>query len=177
MNEDFDDLVITQAVKNSGNLEVAFKTYKLWQDILNRLVTLFFEELRIKLLATLPKVGGEWTVELSKPANMRTAMNIYLSNSKWQNIVFGIGDYDGDRVHFFIRSEEENRKELYEYIKSKINGEVVPNMWYHKANIPYNTWDLTIEGLMEVYHIRQLSDDCTSRLNELAVTINDYLNR
>lgn len=176
MNEDFDELVITQAVKNNGNLEVAFKTHQLWQDILNRLVSVFFKELNMRLLSTLPSFGGGWIIELNEPANMKTAMNIHLSNSDWKNIIFGIGDYDGDRVHFFIKSEAENRMELYQYVADKINGKTNLDIWYQKTLMPYNTWDSTIEGIMAVYQSEQFVDYCISKLSELATYINEYLN-
>lgn len=176
MNEDFDNLIINQATNNIGNLEIAFKTHQLWQDIFDRLVKVFFEELEIQLLATLPKIGGDWTITRTKPANMRTAMNIHLSNSKWQNVVFGIGDYDGDRVHFFVRSQKEDKKALYEFVESHLNGHVIPDIWYQKADKPYNTWNSTIEGVMAVYQSKQFIDYSTSRLAELATYINEYLN-
>lgn len=177
MNEDFDALVITQATKNSGNLEVAFKTHKLWQDILNQLVASFFVELNMQLSSTLLKIGEGWTVELSKPGNMKTAMNIHLSNPQWQNIVFGIGDYDGDRVHFFIKSQAENRMELYQYVADRINGKANPDIWYQRAILPYNTWDLTFEGLMALHQPKQFVDYCTGKLTEISTIINEYLHR
>jgi len=176
MNEDFDKLIIAQAVKNSGNLEVAFKTHLLWQDILNRIVDDCFANLNSQLLATLPTFGGYWTITPTKPANMRTAMNIQLSNSKWQNVVFGIGDYDGDRVHFFVRSQREDKKLLYEFVESHLNGHVIPDMWYQKADKPYNAWNSTLEGVKAVYQSKQFIDYSTSRIAKLATCINEYLN-
>ncbi|MET3980667.1 hypothetical protein ABIB62_003271 [Mucilaginibacter sp. UYP25] len=175
MNEDFDELIIAQAVKTSGNLEVAFKTYQLWQDILDRLVSVFFVKLKTQLLTTLPTVSGGWTIELTEPSNMKTAMNISLANSDWKDITFGIGDYDGDRVHFFIKSEAENRMELYQYVTDKINGKTNLDIWYQKTIMPYNTWESTIAGIMAVYQSEQLVDYCTSKLSELATYIGEYL--
>ncbi|QEM10189.1 hypothetical protein [Mucilaginibacter rubeus] len=176
MNEDFDNLIVTQAIKNAGNLEVAFKTYQLWQEILNHLVNDFFVKLKPKLLSELPNFGGEWFIELAKPSNMRTAMNIHLHNSLWQNLIFGLGDYDGDRVHFFVQYQYHNRMNLYQFVADKLNGKANLDIWYQRFVMPYNTWNLTIDGIMAVYEPTQLIDYCTSKLVELAIIINDYFN-
>ncbi len=106
--------------------------------------------------------------------NQKNSFNIHISNSEWNMLEFGIGDYDGDRTHFFVRIDNDDKLPLYTHVKEVLNGTANLNIWYQKMNNPYNKWDKSMEGLLSVYDSKLLVDYSISRLIEIANLIEQY---
>jgi hypothetical protein len=168
MIEDIEKLVVTQSLKSVDNLEVAFETYNNWGKVLNFLATEFYNQLYQPLTTQLNEIPGNWKVE------QRSTFNIYLTNALWQGLELGIGDYDADRVHFFVKCSDEYKIELYAFIKDRLSGTSNLNIWYQRLINPYNKWDKSFEGIISVYNPQELTVYATSKLYELATVIEQY---
>lgn len=168
MIEDIEKLVVTQSLKNLVNLEVAFETYNNWGKVLSFIANEFYTQLFEPLHKQLESIGGVWKIE------QRSGFNIYLTNTKWNDIEFGIGDYDADRVHFFVKCSSDTKLELYAFIKEKLNGTANLNIWYQRLVNPYNKWDKSFEGILSVYKPDELVSYATTKLVELATVIELY---
>jgi len=174
MREDFKNVILSQSLKSEMNLEVAFETYNNWKNILDTIVLNFFDVLKEPLETELSRLSGTWSFELRQPLNRKSLLNIHLSNTNWEGLEFGIGDYDGDRVHFFVQYNTEVRMLLYSFITDRLGGRANLDIWFQRMDEPYNRWDNKLEGIIAIYKPDEFMEYTINKLLKLASIIEEF---
>lgn len=134
--------IISSYILNScQNIEAAVKVYRA------------FDEIKVEVLR---KFLGLLTEELSKrlpdyevKSLSEKAFNIEIKNQRWSNrVIFGIKDFDADRVHFSVKAEMPAAQNLYSFLKEELKGRFNEYNWWHDLKDPYNKWDKDVESIV-----------------------------
>jgi len=148
---DITSTIISQALIDQDNLEVAYETWKAFntKQIHIQIRECFVKELinsiNNEIFEVFPDIQDkiDW-IDESVSFQIRISANIQKNNWKY-SYKFGIRDYDSDRLHFYIlcsADDKEKRINVHSLIKDQLKeGNRPDNHWWSKAKEPYNEWD------------------------------------
>lgn len=156
---DLTSTIISQALKDQDNLEVAFETWKAFntKQIHTKILEEFVKELKNsinnEIFEVFPDIQDniDWLDE-SDSYQINVSTNIQKNNWKY-SYRLGIYDYDNDRLHFSIlcsADDKEKRINAHTLIKNQLNeGNSPENHWWCKVKDPYNKWDNNYQGIKQ----------------------------
>jgi len=165
--------VIEYALQNENNLEIAFETYKAYNEISDQISKKFLFQLKDRLEKTLD--NDNW---IFPDINSTSKLTFLIQNKTWTTeTAFGLNDFnDGDRACFAVKTNEENRSNLLLKIQAEIQGKITGFGWWTHLVSPYNKWNETFEGLNSIYKPDHLLDYAEVNIVRLSKLIDNYFN-
>jgi hypothetical protein len=163
--------VIDYALQNEQNLEIAYETYKAFDQISKNISKSFLFKLKERLENSL--VGDSW---IFPEINSAEKITFLIGNKNWtQETRFGLKDFnDNDRACFGVCTNEENRSKLFSIIQVDIQGRITPFGWWARLISPYNKWNESLDGLKSLYHPDRLLDYTEVNILKLANLVENY---
>lgn len=168
---DIRSTVIDYALQNENNLEVAFETYKAYNEICDKLSKDFLYKLKERLEKTLS--DDNWIFPDITSSNKITFL---IKNKTWtEPTAFGLNDFnDNDRACFAAQTNEENKSKLFANLQKEIQGRITGFGWWAHLIQPYNKWNESLDGLKSIFKPDHLLDYTELQIIKIANIIDEH---
>lgn len=166
--------VIKYALQDEYNLEIAFETYKAYNEITEKISKSFLFQLKERLGKKLE--NENW---IFPDINSESRLTFLIQNKTWTTeTAFGLNDFnDADRACFAVKTNKENSSKLFSKIQEEIQGKITGFGWWTHLIPPYNRWNENFEGLKSVYKPDHLLDYAEVNIINLSKIIDNYFNQ
>jgi hypothetical protein len=170
---DIKTTIVEYALQNEDNLEIAFETFKAFNEISDKISKDFLFQLKERLEKTF--VTDNW---IFPDINTASKLTFLMQNKTWPpETAFGLNDFnDIDRACFAVKTSVEDRSSLLLKIQVEIQGKITGFGWWTHLISPYNKWNETFDGLKSVYKADHLLDYTEVNIIRLSIIIDNYYN-